>query len=92
MVYKRSLLQSLRYTTKNVVSVIQKHVTTLNIKLCASSKNTSSGCGAVGSALPWGGRVASKNLLNDGFYAAKSTKQGENGKNLRLFVVFDYAT
>ena len=35
---------------------------------------------------------ASKNLLNDGFYAAKSTKQGENGKNLRLFVVFDYAT
>jgi len=35
---------------------------------------------------------ASKNLLNDGFYAAKSTKQGENGKNLRLFAVFDYAT
>ena len=35
---------------------------------------------------------ASKNLLNDGFYAAKSTKQGENGKNLRLFAIFDYAT
>ena len=38
--------------TKSVVSVIQKHVTTLHIKLCASSKNKASGCGAAGSALP----------------------------------------
>ena len=42
--------------TKSVVSVIQKHVTTLLIKLCAKARNKASGCGAVGSALPWGGR------------------------------------
>ena len=33
---------------------MQKHVTTLHIKLCAKAKNKASGCGAVGSALPWG--------------------------------------
>ena len=42
--------------TKSVVSVIQKHVTTLHIKLCDKTRNKASGCGAVGSALPWGGR------------------------------------
>ena len=40
--------------TKSVVSVIQKHVTTLLIKLCDKAENKASGCGAVGSALPWG--------------------------------------
>ena len=42
--------------TKSVVSVIQKHVTTLLIKLCDKTRNKASGCGAVGSALPLGGR------------------------------------
>ena len=43
---------------KNVISVIQKHVTTLLIKLCDKARNKASGCGAVGSALPWDGRVS----------------------------------
>ena len=42
--------------TKSVVSVIQKHVATLHIKLCDKARNKASGCGAAGSALPWGGR------------------------------------
>ena len=42
--------------TKSVVSVTQVHVTTLHIKLCDEARNKVSGCGAVGSALPWGGR------------------------------------
>ena len=40
--------------TKSVVSVIRKHVTTLLIKLCDKTRNKVSGCGAAGSALPWG--------------------------------------
>ena len=44
------------YVKKSVVSVIQKHVTTLLIKLCDKARKKLSGCGAVGSALPWGGR------------------------------------
>ena len=42
--------------TKSVISVIQKHITTLIIKLCDKARKKLSGCGAVGSALPWGGR------------------------------------
>ena len=42
------------YANKNVVSVIQKYVTTLHIKLCDKVRNKASGCGADGSALPWG--------------------------------------
>ena len=40
--------------TKSVVSFIQKHVTTLHIKLCDKARKKASGCGAAGSALPWG--------------------------------------
>ena len=40
--------------TKSVVGVIQKHVTTLLIKLCDKARNKASGCGAVGIALPLG--------------------------------------
>ena len=40
------------YVNKKRVSVIQKHVTTLHIKLCDKARNKSSGCGAAGSALP----------------------------------------
>ena len=39
---------------KSVVSVIQKHVTTLHIKMCDKARKKLSGCGAAGSALPWG--------------------------------------
>ena len=45
---------SLFYINKSVVSVIQKHVTTLHIKLFDKTRNKVSGCGAAGSALPWG--------------------------------------
>ena len=55
---------------------------------CGHSTASSATAGGILGVVGW----ASKNLLNDGFYAAKSTKQGENGKNLRLFSVFDYAT
>ena len=53
----QGVTQSYFTQTKSVVSVIQKHVTTLHIKLCDKTRNKASGCGAVGSALPWGSRV-----------------------------------
>ena len=48
---------------KSVVSVIRKHVTTLLIKLCDKARKKVSGCGAVGSALPWVIEVASSSLV-----------------------------
>ena len=41
---------------KRTVGTVQVLNGTLLKKLCASFKNTTSGCGAAGSALPWGGR------------------------------------
>ena len=52
----QAVTQSYFTQTKSVVSVIQKNVTTLHIKLCDKARNKASGCGADGSALPWGGR------------------------------------
>ena len=49
--------------TKSVVSVTQKHITTLLIKLCDKAKTKSSECGAVGSALPWIVEPASSSLV-----------------------------
>ena len=60
----------------------------VKVLACGHSAAPSATTGGILGVVGW----ASKNLLNDGFYAAKSTKQGENGQNLRLFVVFDYAT
>ena len=52
----QAVMQGYFTQTKSIVSVIQKHVTTLLIKLCDRARNKASGCGVVGSTLPWGGR------------------------------------
>ena len=65
--------------TKSVVSVTQKHVTTLLIKLCDKTRNKASGCGAVGSALPWGGRGRK-------FKSCHSDQKGDSQESPFFFV------